>query len=279
MVSKASRDLAMRLDPVQFSRAAGIVPDSWQAKVLRSNAARLLLLCARQVGKTSTVATLAAWTATYEPGSLILAVCPTERQSAELLLKVRKVLSAVGWPEPAVAEGVTHLELFNGSRILALPGSESGIRGLSAVRLLLVDEAARVSRDLLAATRPMLAVSGGRMICLSTPNGRYGNWFAEAWHGENENGDALGDADAETAWEPHTVRADQCPRIPAWFLRQERAALGARLYAQEYLCQFVTRENSLFDMQDLQEAIGEVPNPWKLKTLDAWRTWDQDHAS
>ncbi len=262
------RDVAISIDPVAFAAAAGYPDlDPWQVEVLESNAPRVLLNAARQVGKTSVVSLLAAWTAAYEGGSLILAVSPTQRQSAELLVKIKQALSAVGWPEPAIAEGVTHLTLQNQSRILALPSSESGIRGMTA-SLLLIDEAARVERSMLAATRPMLAVSGGRLIALSTPNGRYGNWFAEAWHGEDENGDALGDAD----WEPHTARADQCKRIPAWFLKQERAALGERLFRQEYLCEFVTREGSLFDMQDLQESVGKVEHPWKLKALDAWRT-------
>jgi hypothetical protein len=51
-------DLARALDPVQFSLAAGITPDPWQAAVLRSTAPRLLLNCSRQSGKSTTVGTL-----------------------------------------------------------------------------------------------------------------------------------------------------------------------------------------------------------------------------
>jgi len=64
------------------------------------------------------------------------------------------------------------LEFPNGARIIGLPGSEATIRGFSAVSLLLVDEAARVSDDLYKAIRPMLAVSAGELWLMSTPFGK-----------------------------------------------------------------------------------------------------------
>ena len=47
--------------------------------------------------------------------------------------------------------------------------TEETVRGFSGVRLLVADEAARVSDALHFLIRPMLAVSGGRMVCLTTP--------------------------------------------------------------------------------------------------------------
>ena len=82
---------------------------------------------------------------------------------------------------PADAESATTLGLENGSRIVSLPGTETTVRAYSAVRLLLVDEAARVPDETIAAVRPMLAVSGGQLIAmLSTPFGRRG-WFHLMW--------------------------------------------------------------------------------------------------
>jgi hypothetical protein len=46
------------------------------------------------------------------------------------------------------------LEFPNQSRIVGLPGNETTTRGFSAVSLLLVDEASRVSDDLYKAIRP-----------------------------------------------------------------------------------------------------------------------------
>src|SRR5918993_1239957 len=61
------------------------------------------------------------------------------------------------------------MELSNGSRIEALPGTEKTIRGFSEVDLLIVEEAARVADELYYAARPFLAVSGGRPLVLSPP--------------------------------------------------------------------------------------------------------------
>src|SRR5581483_3403311 len=133
----------------------------------------------RQAGKSSVTAVLAVHVAVYQPGSLVLMLSPAQRQSAELFRKAIDVYRALGRPVPASSETVLRLELENGSRIVALPGKESTIRGFSGVKLLAIDEAARVPDELYLAVRPMLAVSGGRIIALSTPFGKRGWWHSE----------------------------------------------------------------------------------------------------
>ena len=130
------------------------------------------------------------------------------------------------------------MELANGSRIEALPGTEKTIRGFSGVDLLVVDEASRVDDALYYAVRPMLAVSGGRLMMLSTPAGRRGV-FHEEWS-EGASG-----AGAE-GWERYEVSADQCPRIPEAFLEEERRSLPERIYRQEYCCEFLDTVDQVF---------------------------------
>src|ERR1700688_2334143 len=86
----------------------------------------------------------------------------------------------------AQAESSLRIELGNGSRIIALPGLENTIRGFAGVKLLVIDEASRVADDLYRAVRPMLAVSNGRMICLTTPWGKRG-FFHDVWTGGGED--------------------------------------------------------------------------------------------
>jgi hypothetical protein len=83
----AATDLAMALDKVAVARAVGIEPDRWQADLLRSTAARILLNCARQSGKSTVAGVLAVHAALYEAGALILLLSPTLRQSQELFKK------------------------------------------------------------------------------------------------------------------------------------------------------------------------------------------------
>lgn len=125
-----ANDLALALDPVTFAEEAGIYPDRWQRNVLRSAALRMLLNCSRQSGKSTTTAVLALHTAIYEPKSLTLLLSPGERQSKELLRKVMDTYRILDRPIKAEAENKLELELDNGSRIVALPGSENTIRGL-----------------------------------------------------------------------------------------------------------------------------------------------------
>ena len=86
-------DLVRALDPAAFARdALGFAPDPWQAGVLRWSGKRLLMNCARQTGKSTTSAALGLHTALYYPGSLVLLVSPSLRQSGELFRKVSEFL-------------------------------------------------------------------------------------------------------------------------------------------------------------------------------------------
>ena len=134
------------------------------------------------------------------------------------------VVRALGHATPANSYRKLGMELFNGSRIEALPGSEKTIRGYSGVGLLILDEAARVDDALYYAVRPMLAVSGGSLMMLSTPFGKRGVFFEE-WQGGK-------------GWERYEVPATECPRISPGFLAEEREALSARVFRQEYECSF-----------------------------------------
>ena len=54
------------------------------------------------------------------------------------------------------------------------------MRGFSAVSLLVIDEASRVSDEMYKALRPMLAASDGDLWVLSAPSGQRG-FFYEIW--------------------------------------------------------------------------------------------------
>ena len=234
-------DLAMALDPVALSRAAGIEPDPWQAGLLRSTAPRLILNCSRQSGKSTTTATLAMHTALYTPKALVLLLSPGLRQSGELFKKCIQVYRALGRPVPAESESALSLSLENGSRIVALPGKEETIRGYSGVALLAVDEASRVGDGLYYSVRPMLAVSGGRLAVMSTPFGKRGFFHQEWTEGQG--------------WERYEVPAEQCPRISPAFLEEERRALGPWWFRQEYGCQFSETTDQLFSHEDVMASI------------------------
>jgi hypothetical protein len=244
---RSSRWQPIATDRVEFARSLGIFPDPWQRDLLLSAANRTLLNCCRQSGKSTMAAIIAMHQALRWPSSLVLILAPAERQAKELFSKVASFYHALGHPIPADSYRKLGMELTNGSRIEALPGTEKTIRGFSGAALLLVDEAARVEDGLYYAIRPMLAVSGGRLMMLSTPAGKRGVFFEEWSGGEG--------------WERYETRAEDCERIPPSFLEEERAALPAWIYRQEYECSFEDTEDQLFGYDLVASSITDEVTP------------------
>jgi hypothetical protein len=268
--------LSLALDPALFLGAQGLTPDGWQRDFLLSAARRVLLNCCRQSGKSTTTAALALHTALFRPGALVLLLSPTQRQSHELFRKVLDAYNAVGRPVPPVrdAQTVSRLELANGSRIIGLPGKEGTIRGFSKAALLIIDEAARVSDDLYRSVRPMLAVSQGRLVALSTPFGQRG-WFFQEWQRP------------ASSWKKVRVSWRDCPRISEAFIAEERLALGDGWVGQEYECCFGALEGLVYpDFEGCLlpacpagvtgRAVGGIDFGWRNPFAALWGMLDRD---
>jgi hypothetical protein len=238
--------LALLFDPSFILRARGLNPDPWQKQILLSADRQNLLNCSRQSGKSTTVAALALHTALSRPGSLILLLSPSLRQSMELFRKVIECNAAIGQPIETLVLNQTRLELKTHSRIVCLPGKEETIRSFSGVDLLVIDEAARVPDDLYRAVRPMLAVSRGRLVCLSTPFGKRG-FFHEEW----EHG---GDA-----WQRIRITWKDCLRICPDFIEMERRSMGDSWVRQEYECSFEALEGLVYPDFEALCAVDAVP--------------------
>jgi hypothetical protein len=235
-------------DRARFARSLGLKDlDPWQERLLRSEVRRVLLNCSRQSGKSTMAALVALHRALTASRSLVLILAPSERQAKELFTKVAGFYRMLGHPIPSDSYRKLGMELSNGSRIEALPGTEKTIRGFSGAALLIVDEAARVDDGLYYAVRPMLAVSGGSLMMLSTPFGKRGVFFEEWTNGEG--------------WERYEVPADECPRIPASFLEEERRALPGWVYRQEYRCEFTETDDQVFSHDLVSAAISADVEP------------------
>jgi terminase large subunit-like protein len=246
-VSSLREDLQLALDPARLMRSWGLIPEPWQEHVLRSRPKRALLCCCRQAGKSSTAAASAVHEALYQPGCLCLLLAPAQRQSNELLRKARSLIGLLRPPVALVSESQQTLELANGSRIVSLPAREDTIRGFSNVAVVIFDEAAWVDDDLYLTVRPMLAASAGRLLALSTPNGQRG-WFYREWTSSQK-------------WQRTKITADQCPRISAEFLAEERLTMTAARYASEYECEFTDAIDSVFRHADIVAALDETLTP------------------
>ena len=243
-------DLLYALDPVIWAREVlGFHPDGWQQDLLRSRQNKIILNCSRQSGKSTTTAALGLHECIYRRPTVGLCVAPGIRQSGELMQKFDEFRSAVELPSDYLDEDTKlSVKFKNKNRFMALPGSEKTIRGISAVTLLLEDEASRVLDVLYKSVRPMLAVSHGRHILMSTPFGKRGH-FWEIWdrrrRGVSSNG----------KWQWFLVSADDCPRITKEFLEDEKEEHGEQWYLQEYFNAFVDEETQIFTRSSIMQAM------------------------
>jgi hypothetical protein len=188
---------------------------------------------------------LAYHVAAYRPPALVLLLSPTQRQSGELFRKLKDVHNALGADACLVSEeSALRIEFANGSRVVCLPGTAATVRSYSAPSLVVIDEA----------VRPMLAVSRGRLVLLSTPFGRRGFFFDE-WTNGGPN------------WRRVKVTAADCPRISDEFLAEEKERRGSWYVRQEFGCEFVETDDQVFGLDLITEAISADVKPF----FGGWR--------
>jgi len=267
MDNKIITDLMMNisgvLSPVYYLKSLGWKPFEWQEKATAKHK-RLVLNCNRQAGKSTVVSAKASHKAKYYPNSLILLIAPSERQSAELMLKVEKFLSYDTSIPAFTLNNKLEKEFANKSRILALPGSEKTTRGFSDPDMVIIDEASRCGDDLFYALLPMMEKTDSELILMSTPHGKRG-FFYDAWNSPNWKKievigqDILGRYKNEKQYrkqkEEQGVWASYSPRHTKDSLQMKLEIMGEWWYRQEYCGEFVESEDNVFNNDDIMAAI------------------------
>jgi hypothetical protein len=227
--------LHVALDPAaRFERVIGPA-DDWQRDFLSSTSEFALVLCSRQVGKSTSTACL-AWAA-MSLGQMVLIVAPSARQSMELLRKIVDFKNADPTAPRVIRSTLTELELANGGRVLCAPASSDTIRGFT-VDLLIVEEAAFVLDDVITAILPMRK-EGGRVVMISTPAGRQGIFY-DLWQGGKV----------------HRIfaRSVDIPRLAAK-VDFDRRFMPLLKFRTEHLCEFLGSGTPAFDPLSLEAAI------------------------
>jgi len=243
-------DLKRALNPVEFSKYVSVAPDEWQETVLKSTGKRLLLNCCRQSGKSTIAAVKALHTGIYKPKSVSLLASPGQKQSQELLVKIKECMDNMESPPVLTEDNKLSIQFANGSRIIALHSDEKTIRGLTA-DLIIEDEAARVSDEYYNALLPMLMIKKGTLILMSTPFGKRGHFFKE-WMQYGDD------------WERITVTGEECPRIDEAEMDKQRRSRGEMFFRQEYMCEFVDTVNTVFSYDLIQAAFRDDIEPLYL---------------
>lgn len=255
---------AHKADPVLWVHDRGLLPsgkdgnpgrlDPWQQDLLRDREHNYIILnIHRQAGKSLLASIMATHQAVFFAPALVLLLSPTLRQSGELQRKCLRLYDRIDPDHEGLREDTKlSIQLTNGSRIIALPGHEDNIRGYSAPDIIIEDESSRVGDDLYAAIRPMLATNPrGRLISLSTPNGKVGHFYT-IWMGGGSE------------WLKIKRMADQCPRISPEFLQNERLNMSESQYLQEYFGEFQEAEGAVFSSDLFRSLANPAINAMKI---------------
>src|SRR3982751_4548804 len=114
------------IDAATFARVRlGFDPDPKQEQVLDERIRRGMLNCTRQWGKSTLMAIKALYQAVHHAGTLTLVISPSERQSALLVQKVRR-MAVKNLGLMLKKDGINKVSAVfpNGSTIVGLPESE-----------------------------------------------------------------------------------------------------------------------------------------------------------
>ena len=217
-------------------------PDPYQTQILTETRDRLLILGPRQTGKSTAAAIRALYEAIHHNNAVILLASASGRQSGQIMEKARAMARSLNHkilPPPNKCDG---FRLANGAGIIALPDNDAKIRGFSAPRLIIVDEAAFASPEIFTALDPMLSVSGGTIMLLSTPNGQTG-YFYEQWHAE------------KSPWVKIQSKLEDCPRINPETIERIRQTMSKEDFEQEFECKFVAAGGQFISRETFRKCL------------------------
>ncbi len=213
-----------------------------------------VILKARQLGISTTVAAYVCWMMLFHRDKNVLVVATKLGTATNLVKKIKAIHKHLpDWLKIASIsiDNRTSFELSNGSQVKA--SSTSGDAGRSeALSLLVVDEAAFVEgmEELWAGLYPTLS-TGGRCIALSTPNG-VGNWFHKTYTEAEESKNDF--HTIKLPWDVHPERDGE------WFEKETRN-MSRREIAQELECNFNASGETVIHGDDLKLILDNLEEP------------------
>ena len=280
------RDLRRGLSRSSYAISCGFYPYAWQTAVLESHAKFKIIDGARQSGKSTIVSVIPAHKAKYKSKSLSLVIAPTRAQANEDMLKIKELMSKDRDYPALVKNSAFEVQLSNGSRIVVVTATDKAARGYSAPDIILVDEASRVPDTVYSsAVLPMQTASPEdfELILISTPFGKQG-FFYDCWANSEvyekfeirapwtvderfptKLFDAIPEEEFKKTGELQHIYRAYSPQHRSYeqqveILRQQ----GTLIYQQEFLAEFVDRNDAVFRRADLDRAFFPESYPSEL---------------
>lgn len=207
---------------------------------------KVIVLSARQSGKTTTTAAYILWYVCFNPEKTAIILANKAATAREILSRITLMLENVPFfLQPGVnILNKGSIEFGNNSKIIATSTSSDSIRGFSC-NLLYLDEFAHVPNSVEFFKSSYPTITSGKstkIIISSTPNGL--NLFYKLWT-EAKNG--------ENDFVNFEIHWKEVPGRDEVWKKDQLAILGPDGFAQEFENEFIGSSNTLISSSYLKE--------------------------
>lgn len=234
-----------------------------QLEFLTDPSPEKIAACGRRWGKSEATSVDLVMYALAVPSSTQFVVAPTDDQTKIIMQAVSRRLSGIPAIRGYYSERFSpyHSISFKQKGVPTVIHGRTahdhgkGIRGNRAHRVI-VEEASYISEVALSeAIRPMLADTGGDMVMIGTPAGR--NHFFRKFN----------EARINPRVKAFRFPSTDNPHLSAEWLENERTQASSRVWAQEYLAEFLESEGQVF--RNVLESVvtGPLPEPVGLCSI------------
>jgi hypothetical protein len=226
-----------------------------------------ILLCGRQLGKTTTVGGYLLWLAMFTSDQTILIAAHKYSFVTEIMSRIKYAYEFV--PDFLRAGVIEYnkqsIAFDNGSRIIAQTTTQNTGKGFS-VSTFFIDEMAAVNQNIQkefwASVSPTLS-TGGKVIISSTPLNNE-DQFADIWNNANKTVDEFGNTIPnglgvnqfkafKAIWNQHPERDEQ-------WAHAERVNIGEERFLREHECEFIIDSETLINPMVLNQLSGVEPS-------------------
>jgi phage FluMu gp28-like protein len=153
----------------------------------------------------------------------------------------------------SISHSEMRVEMINGSAITFKSADNPDTLRGEGLQRVVVDEAARVSRDVWEEVlRPAVSDTGGKVLFISTPKGK--NWFYELW--------TRGFDPQHPDYKSWKFPTSDNPKVLPEDIDQARHSLPVDVFNQEYLAEFLDNNAGVFrNVKVCLGATRQSPNP------------------
>ena len=213
-----------------------------------------ILLCSRQLGKTTVVSMYILWMTTFQEDVVAIIASKAMSHATEIMSRIKYAYEELpDWLKAGCKfYNRTSIEFDNGSKIKSEATTEKTGRG-SSPTIVFLDEIAFISKriqdELWASLAPALS-TGGKFVLTSTPNGD-DELYANLWRGAMSGQNSF--FPVKVLWHQHPDRGPE-------YYEEMKGKLGPVKARQELDCEFLSSDSLLIDPIKLNQIRTVKPS-------------------